>query len=287
MAQRGRKDWRSRRTWHLAAALRRRCLAQSSERAISWMVVESTTWMRRLKRKANFGDDGCRRRRVAKFANVPAPPRRVARPFSDRADGWRATACSWAVAWPRAVPTTTRSAAAGVTDVIEPEAVGELGIKQTDDVTPRTKGAGLIFHAGLACQSRHQMRRNEVAKLAQQREFAGGWLVSCLIFHALPCGKAQTRKPTFFYTSTLNPVSQQWTKTIKKAYQMFRRKNRANYHIQNNKTREQRCLGTSDRHVAQRLLDAENQAQEMPALNLQLGRVYMTNANPEMGTRTP
>ena len=31
MAQRGRKDWRSRWTWHLAAALRRRCLAQSSE----------------------------------------------------------------------------------------------------------------------------------------------------------------------------------------------------------------------------------------------------------------
>jgi hypothetical protein len=53
------------------------------------------------------------------------------------------------------------------------------------------------------------MRRNEVAKLAQQREFAGGWLVSSLIIHALPCGKAQTRKPTFFYTSTLNPVSQQ------------------------------------------------------------------------------
>ena len=97
----------------------------------------------------------------------------------------------------------------GVADVIESEAVGELGIKQTDDVTPRTESAGLIIHAGLAGQSRHQMRWNEVAKLAQQREFTGGWLVSCLIFHALPCGKAQTRKPPFFYTSTLNPVSQQ------------------------------------------------------------------------------
>jgi hypothetical protein len=53
------------------------------------------------------------------------------------------------------------------------------------------------------------MRRNEVAKLAQQREFTGDWLASCLIFHALPCGRAQTRKPTFFYTATLNPVSQQ------------------------------------------------------------------------------
>ena len=96
-----------------------------------------------------------------------------------------------------------------VTDVIEPEAVGELGVEQADDMTPRTERAGLIFHAGLACQSRHQMRWNEVAKLAQERELAAGWLVSCLIFHALPCGKAQTRKPTFFYISTLNPVSQQ------------------------------------------------------------------------------
>jgi hypothetical protein len=42
------------------------------------------------------------------------------------------------------------------------------------------------------------MRRNEVAKLAQERELAGGWLVSSLIIHALPCGKAQTCKPTFF-----------------------------------------------------------------------------------------
>ena len=97
----------------------------------------------------------------------------------------------------------------GVANVIESEAVGQLRVEQADDVTPRTEGAGLIIHAGLACQSRHQMRRNEVAKLAQQREFAGGWLVSSLIIHALPCGKAQTRKPTFFYTSTLNPVGQQ------------------------------------------------------------------------------
>lgn len=76
------------------------------------------------------------------------------------------------------------------------------------DLDRRTEGAGVIFHAGLAGQTRHQMRWNEVAKLAQQSELAGRWLVD-FIFHALPCGKAQTRKPTFFYTSTLNPVGQQ------------------------------------------------------------------------------
>jgi hypothetical protein len=53
------------------------------------------------------------------------------------------------------------------------------------------------------------MRRNQIAKLAQNGELAGGWLVSDLFFHALPRGKAQTRKPTFFYSSTLNPMGQQ------------------------------------------------------------------------------
>lgn len=56
---------------------------------------------------------------------------------------------------------------------------------------------------------RHQMRRNEVAELAQRLEFGGHWLAD-FIFPALRCGKAQTRKPTFLYASTLNPMAQQW-----------------------------------------------------------------------------
>jgi hypothetical protein len=42
------------------------------------------------------------------------------------------------------------------------------------------------------------MRWNEVAKLAQQRELAGRWLTLGLVFHAPPCGRVQTSKPTFF-----------------------------------------------------------------------------------------
>lgn len=38
-----RKLCRSKRRWHLAAALRRRCLAQSMHEATNWIVVESTT----------------------------------------------------------------------------------------------------------------------------------------------------------------------------------------------------------------------------------------------------
>jgi hypothetical protein len=76
-------------------------------------------------------------------------------------------------------------------------------------MTPRTEGAGVVFDTGGASQLGHQMRRNEVAKLPQQRELAGGWLGCGFLFHALPCGRAQTLKPTFFYPSTLNNVGQQ------------------------------------------------------------------------------
>ena len=53
MAKRGRKLCKSSRKWHLAAALRRRCLAQSRHEAINGMVVESTRWMVRLNFRAN------------------------------------------------------------------------------------------------------------------------------------------------------------------------------------------------------------------------------------------
>ena len=92
--------------------------------------------------------------------------------------------------------------AQSVADVVEAEAVSQLGVKQTDDVAPGREIAPLFFDAGVPRQLGHQMRRNEIANLAQQGELAGGWLVSSLIIHALPCGRAQTSKPTFFIFQT-------------------------------------------------------------------------------------
>lgn len=91
-----------------------------------------------------------------------------------------------------------------IADVVETQTVGKLGVKQADDMAPGSELAPLIFHAGLPRQLGHQMRRNEVANLAQQGELAGGWLGCGFLFHALPCGRAQTRKPTFF----LQPLNQ-------------------------------------------------------------------------------
>jgi hypothetical protein len=67
----------------------------------------------------------------------------------------------------------------------------------------------VVFDAGVARQFGHQVSGNEIAKLAENGELAGGWLVTGFLFHALPCGKAQTRKPIFFYPSTLNPMGHQ------------------------------------------------------------------------------
>lgn len=58
------------------------------------------------------------------------------------------------------------------------------------------------------------------------------------------------------------------------------------FHIQNNQTGGQRSLGTNDKAAAQRLLEAENQVCQSAALNLELGKVYLRNADPTLATRT-
>lgn len=73
---------------------------------------------------------------------------------------------------------------------------------------------------------------------------------------------------------------------MKPAYRMFKRKDRPNYYIQNNSTREQYCLGTSDKIEAKRLLDAKNLGNQSAALNLQLGKTFIAHADPKMATRT-
>jgi len=53
---------------------------------------------------------------------------------------------------------------------------------------------------------------------------------------------------------------------------MFKRNDRGGvYYPLNKQTKERQSFGTTDKNEAQRLLDAENQAQEASSLNLQLG----------------
>ena len=65
-----------------------------------------------------------------------------------------------------------------VADVVEADGMGELGIKQGHDVTPRAEGSGLLVDAMLAGDFRNEVLRNELAKLTQYDGIALGWLFS-------------------------------------------------------------------------------------------------------------
>ena len=94
----------------------------------------------------------------------------------------------------------------GVADIVEADGVGELGVEQAHHMTPRRKRAGAFDHTSIPREFGHQMRRNKIAELLQEREAAARWLVRCGFIHPLPCGRFTRRKPTLFYPSTLKPV---------------------------------------------------------------------------------
>jgi integrase len=73
---------------------------------------------------------------------------------------------------------------------------------------------------------------------------------------------------------------------MKAAYRMYRRKRSRAFYAQNNQTREQQSLHTKDETQAQKLLDAMNQGQQAASLNLELGKAFITHADPKMATRT-
>jgi len=70
-----------------------------------------------------------------------------------------------------------------VTDVVEANGMGKLGINQTDQMAPRTEGARLLVHAGLLCQLRNQIRWNQIANLPQYSKLTAAW--NCCFIH--PC----------------------------------------------------------------------------------------------------
>ena len=58
------------------------------------------------------------------------------------------------------------------------------------------------------------------------------------------------------------------------------------FYLKDKVTGAQTTLKTDDKAEAQRLLQAKNDAENQPALNLQLARVYLNGADPKLGTRT-
>jgi integrase len=72
---------------------------------------------------------------------------------------------------------------------------------------------------------------------------------------------------------------------MKTRFRLFRRASGV-FYIEDTKTLRQESLKTKDRTVAQRVLQARNQAHEQPALNLQLARTYLAASDPEVAKRT-
>src|SRR5450756_2465580 len=86
-----------------------------------------------------------------------------------------------------------------IAQVIETDAMRQLGIDQADHVTPRLETARLILGPGSPRYFGNLVRRNKIANLAQDVELRPCW-VDRFIFH--PCLVAgPKRQPCLLYTS--------------------------------------------------------------------------------------
>jgi hypothetical protein len=100
----------------------------------------------------------------------------------------------------------SRVQAQGIADIVEADGVGQLGVEQAHYMTPRREGASAFNDAGIPRQLGHQVCRNQIAELMQEREAAARWLVRCGFIHPLPCGRFTRGKLTLFYPSTRKTV---------------------------------------------------------------------------------
>ena len=58
------------------------------------------------------------------------------------------------------------------------------------------------------------------------------------------------------------------------------------FYLKNKLIGAQTSLKTSDKHEAQRILQAHNEAESQPHFNISLARVYLNGADPKLATRT-
>jgi hypothetical protein len=74
-------------------------------------------------------------------------------------------------------------------------------------------------------------------------------------------------------------------KNVQLKYRLYRCHHGALY-WQDNSSRKQGTLRTTDKHEAQRLLHAMNESHREPTLNLNLERAYLAAHDPKMARRT-
>ena len=65
--------------------------------------------------------------------------------------------------------------AQAIADIVEPDGMGKLRIEETQQMAPRRKDPGLLVHARLPRQLRHEVGRNQIANLPQHSKLAAAW----------------------------------------------------------------------------------------------------------------
>jgi len=74
-------------------------------------------------------------------------------------------------------------------------------------------------------------------------------------------------------------------KNVQLKYRLYRRRNDVFYWQENN-SKKQGTLRTTDKPEAERLLNAMNESHRKPTLNLNLARAYLAAHDPKMAQRT-
>jgi integrase len=74
-------------------------------------------------------------------------------------------------------------------------------------------------------------------------------------------------------------------KNVQLKYRLYRRRN-GNFYWQENGSKKQGSLRTTEKREAERLLNAMNESHREPTLNLNLARAYLVAHDPEMARRT-
>jgi len=70
---------------------------------------------------------------------------------------------------------------------------------------------------------------------------------------------------------------------MKQRFILFRRADM--FYCEDTDTGKQTSLRTKDKDEAQRLLNAKNEAEKQPAINLQIARAYLAASDPQVATR--
>jgi len=72
---------------------------------------------------------------------------------------------------------------------------------------------------------------------------------------------------------------------MRQRYRLYKRKNGGRYYIHDDATGKQESLGTNERATAVRLFHSRKEAEQQPAVNLQIARAYLAASDPQIATR--